>query len=217
MSRLWRYGTVYSRVRDFIVGKHHSWESRPIWFDVWTKHPPLRDPVLLERVPVNDIGLRERWDPEAVNDLIYEADYIRSKYRNTYIDSPVSCLNTLPLEMPLSEKILRKMNKKKPNYDINNCDELYQNTLKDLGVNQSKSEIEEMVSKFSKVKYSEVTDIESFGEFETEKKKIQPKVAPVPSVSSLLEELLKNKMKLLEEKKNMEKAKNPLMFKQFDR
>jgi hypothetical protein len=34
------------------------------------------------------------------------------------------------------------------------------------------------------------------------------KVAPVPSVSSLLEELLKNKMKLLEEKKNMEKAKN---------
>ena len=97
MSRLWRYGTVYSRTRDFIVGKFHSWESRPIWFDVWTKHPPLRDPVLLERVPVNDVGLRERWDPEIVPNLIYEADYIRAKYRKTYIDSPVSCLNTLPL------------------------------------------------------------------------------------------------------------------------
>ena len=66
MSRLWRYGTVYSRTRDFIVGKYHSWESRPVWFDVWTKHPPLRDPVLLERTPVSDMGLRERWDPEAV-------------------------------------------------------------------------------------------------------------------------------------------------------
>jgi len=119
--------------------------------------------------------------------------------------------------MPLSEKILRKMNKIQPDYNIKDCDELYQNTLRELGVNQSKNDIEEMVAKFSKVKYSEVTDIDSFSDFETEKKKIQPKVAPVPSVSSLLEELLKNKMKLLEEKKNMEKAKNPLMFKQFDR
>ena len=32
-----------------------------------------------------------------------------------------------------------------------------------------------MVTKFSKVKYSEVTDIDSFSDFETEKKKIQPK------------------------------------------
>ena len=30
-------------------------------------------------------------------DLVYEADYIRAKYRKAYIDSPVSCLNTLPL------------------------------------------------------------------------------------------------------------------------
>ena len=44
-----------------------------------------------------------------------------------------------------------------------------------MGVNQSKNDIEEMVAKFSKVKYSEVTDIDSFSDFETEKKKIQPK------------------------------------------
>ena len=42
-------------------------------------------------------------------------------------------------------------------------------------MNQSKNDIEEMVEKFSKVKYSEVTDISSFSDFETEKKKIQPK------------------------------------------
>ena len=47
--------------------------------------------------------------------------------------------------------------------------------FRDLGVNQSKNDIEEMVAKFSKVKYSEVTDIDSFSDFETEKKKIQPK------------------------------------------
>jgi hypothetical protein len=135
----------------------------------------LRDPVLLERVPINDVGLRERWDPEIVPNLIYEADYIRAKYRKTYIDSPVSCLNTLPLEMPLSEKILRKMNEIQPDYNIKDCDKLYQNTLRELGVNQNKNDIEEMVAKFSKVKYSEVTDIDSFSDFETEKKKIQPK------------------------------------------
>ena len=49
------------------------------------------------------------------------------------------------------------------------------NLFRDLGVNQSKNDIEEMVAKFSKVKYSEVTDISSFSDFETEKKKIQPK------------------------------------------
>jgi len=32
--------------------------------------------------------------------------------------------------MPLSEKILRKMNKIQPDYNIKDCDELYQNTLR---------------------------------------------------------------------------------------
>ena len=47
--------------------------------------------------------------------------------------------------------------------------------IREMGVNQSKNEIEEMVEKFSKVKYSEVVEIDSFSAFDREKKKIQPK------------------------------------------
>jgi len=81
MSRLWRYGSVYSRTRDFLVGKMNPWETRPIWFDVWTRHPPRRDPVLLERVPINALGYRDRRHPDfnfqQPPNLVYKTDYVR--------------------------------------------------------------------------------------------------------------------------------------------
>ena len=87
MSRLWRYGSVYSRTRDFLVGKMNPWEARPIWFDVWTRHPPRRDPVLLERVPINALGYRDRRHPDfnfqQPPNLVYKTDYVR--FVSTYI------------------------------------------------------------------------------------------------------------------------------------
>ena len=49
VARYWRHGTVYTRERDQYLQKFKSWEERPIWFDVWTKQPPFRDPILMER------------------------------------------------------------------------------------------------------------------------------------------------------------------------
>ena len=60
MSRLWRYGSPYTRVRDYIQNKFIAEENRPIWFDVWTVHPPFREPVLKEKLPINDYFIRNR-------------------------------------------------------------------------------------------------------------------------------------------------------------
>jgi len=113
MSRLWRYGSVYSRTRDFIVGKINPWESRPLWFDVWTKHPPRRDPVLLERVPINPLGYRNRRHPDFnYNEppkLVYKADHVRAQFRKDYIDSPISCLTSQQTVMPLSDRVACRM------------------------------------------------------------------------------------------------------------
>ena len=61
MSRLWRYGTCYSRVRDYVRNKYIPDEARPIWFDVWSVHPPFRSPVLIERQDFDkDVWIRPR-------------------------------------------------------------------------------------------------------------------------------------------------------------
>ena len=63
MSRLWRYGTCYSRIRDFVRAGFISDEAKPIWFDVWTNHPPFTNPVLGEKEPLNEFIFR----PQVVN------------------------------------------------------------------------------------------------------------------------------------------------------
>lgn len=60
MSRLWRYGSCYSRIRDFIQNRFIADDGRPIWFDVWTCHPPFRDPILGEKEDLNEFRFRPR-------------------------------------------------------------------------------------------------------------------------------------------------------------
>ena len=68
--------------------------AEPDLTDVWTKHPPRRDPVLLERVPINPLGYRNRRHPDFnYNEppkLVYKADHVRAQFRKDYIDSPIS-------------------------------------------------------------------------------------------------------------------------------
>jgi len=154
MSRLWRYGSVYSRTRDFIVGKINPWESRPLWFDVWTKHPPRRDPVLLERVPINPLGYRNRRHPDFnYNEppkLVYKADHVRAQFRKDYIDSPISCLTSQQTVMPLSDRVACRMVER--NYgdwdgiDVTSLrsNALYHRALRDMVINTKPGNAKEL-------------------------------------------------------------------------
>ncbi|CBY13034.1 unnamed protein product [Oikopleura dioica] len=109
MSRLWRYGSPYTRVRDYIQNKFIAEENRPIWFDVWTVHPPFREPVLKEKLPINDYFIRNRSIREP-KDLNYLADKSRAAFRTSYTDSIISLdPDIAKVELPLSEKIARRV------------------------------------------------------------------------------------------------------------
>jgi len=87
--------------------------AEPDLTDVWTKHPPRRDPVLLERVPINPLGYRNRRHPDFnYNEppkLVYKADHVRAQFRKDYIDSPISCLTSQQTVMPLSDRVACRM------------------------------------------------------------------------------------------------------------
>jgi len=132
------------------------WEERPIWFDVWTRHPPRRDPVLLERVPINALGYRDRRNPDfnfqQPPKLVYKTDYVRAHYRKTYIDTPISCIESHPTVLPLSDRIASRMvqlSKGDPDQiemdDLSQC-YIYAEACRDLCVPeyQSAEDIKEM-------------------------------------------------------------------------
>merc|ERR1719431_280430 len=211
MSRLWRYGSVYSRTRDFIVGKHNSWEDRPIWFDVWTKHPPRRQPVILEKTATSSIGYRANFDPvgsRPVPNLLYEADVIRAQYRRDFVDAPVTCLPLLRLDLPLSEKVTRRMNELSDG-ELSMAgdggelidDQLYHTALRDFGIRQTAEDLEAMLEKFSDLPAEDNLFADDYGDFEVDEVAEEKQLPKVPSIHDLLEDLLKNKMKLIEQRR----------------
>ncbi|XP_078599289.1 small ribosomal subunit protein mS23-like [Branchiostoma floridae x Branchiostoma japonicum] len=72
-SRLEKFGTIFTRVRDLIRGGVMKYEERPLWYDVYAAFPP-RDPPLAER----------SYDIKPVRRILYPEDKIRAAFYKTY-------------------------------------------------------------------------------------------------------------------------------------
>jgi len=68
--------SVYKRVADLIKSGVLEHEQRPLWFDVYKAHPPVREPVYVYEAPPNKFGLPDTVDD--VRNILYPEDWARS-------------------------------------------------------------------------------------------------------------------------------------------
>lgn len=82
-SRLEKFGTVFTRVRDLMRAGVIKHEERPIWFDVYAAFPPKREPLY-------EKGARplKRHAADTVPQILYKEDEIRAKFFEVYGNGP---------------------------------------------------------------------------------------------------------------------------------
>ncbi|XP_054460211.1 28S ribosomal protein S23, mitochondrial [Anoplopoma fimbria] len=78
-SRLERFGTVFTRVRDLMRSGVIKPSQKPIWYDVYEAFPPKRDPLHVK--PNSRPCTKKR---EAVPEIFYREDEVRAKFYALY-------------------------------------------------------------------------------------------------------------------------------------
>ncbi|KAK5869088.1 hypothetical protein PBY51_010048 [Eleginops maclovinus] len=78
-SRLERFGTVYSRVRDLMRSGVIKPSQKPIWFDVYEAFPPKKEPLYVK--PHTRTATKKQ---EPVPEIFYREDEIRAKFFEHY-------------------------------------------------------------------------------------------------------------------------------------
>ncbi|CAJ1065898.1 S ribosomal protein S23%2C mitochondrial [Xyrichtys novacula] len=78
-SRLERFGTVFSRVRDLLRSGVVKHSEKPIWYDVYTAFPPNRDPLYVK--PLHKCQPQKK---DTVPEIFYKEDAIRAKFYEVY-------------------------------------------------------------------------------------------------------------------------------------
>ncbi|XP_005987517.1 28S ribosomal protein S23, mitochondrial [Latimeria chalumnae] len=81
-SRLEKFGTVFTRVRDLIRAGVIKESERPLWYDVYAAFPPKREPVFQK--PAS----RCRKVKEKMAEILYKEDIIRAKFYEVYGNGP---------------------------------------------------------------------------------------------------------------------------------
>ncbi|KAM4567312.1 small ribosomal subunit protein mS23 isoform 2-T2 [Odontesthes bonariensis] len=72
-SRLERFGTVFSRVRDLMRTRVIKPHEKPIWYDVYMAFPPKRDPLYVKRHTRACTN-----EQETVPEIFYAEDEVRA-------------------------------------------------------------------------------------------------------------------------------------------
>ncbi|XP_008277197.1 small ribosomal subunit protein mS23 isoform X2 [Stegastes partitus] len=72
-SRLERFGTVFTRVRDLMRSGVIKQSEKPIWYDVYEAFPPKRDPRYVKPHARHDIKKQE-----TVSEIFYREDKVRA-------------------------------------------------------------------------------------------------------------------------------------------
>lgn len=78
-SRLEKFGTVFSRVRDLMRSGVIKQSQKPIWYDVYEAFPPKRDPL-----HVKSLSRPSATKQEAVPEIFYREDEVRAKFYEQY-------------------------------------------------------------------------------------------------------------------------------------
>ncbi|XP_062329707.1 28S ribosomal protein S23, mitochondrial [Osmerus eperlanus] len=82
-SRLEKFGTVFTRVRDLMRAGVVKQSDKPIWYDVYKAFPPKREPLYVK--PVSKIYGKK---VVVVPDIFYREDEIRAKFYEMYGTGP---------------------------------------------------------------------------------------------------------------------------------
>ncbi|XP_070982691.1 small ribosomal subunit protein mS23-like isoform X2 [Oncorhynchus clarkii lewisi] len=82
-SRLEKFGTVFTRVRDLMRSGVVKQSDKPIWYDVYKTFPPMKDPLYVRPV-AKRYGKKE----DAVPDIFYREDENRAKCYEGYGTGP---------------------------------------------------------------------------------------------------------------------------------
>ncbi|KAL0973340.1 hypothetical protein UPYG_G00202190 [Umbra pygmaea] len=82
-SRLEKFGTVFTRIRDLMRSGVIKESDKPIWFDVYKAFPPKKDPLYVK--PVAKVYGKKA---ETVPDIFYREDEIRAKFYEVYGSGP---------------------------------------------------------------------------------------------------------------------------------
>lgn len=82
-SRLERFGTVFTRVRDLMRSEVIKPTQKPVWYDVFEAFPPKRNP-LYERPIVSPRVQKQDTVPE----IFYREDEVRARFYEQYGAGP---------------------------------------------------------------------------------------------------------------------------------
>ncbi|KAG5836779.1 hypothetical protein ANANG_G00232220 [Anguilla anguilla] len=83
-SRLEKFGTVFTRVRDLMRAGVLKEKDKPIWYDVYAAFPPKREPLYVK--PRTKVYGKQAAD--TVPDIFYKEDAIRAKFFEVYGNGP---------------------------------------------------------------------------------------------------------------------------------
>ncbi|XP_023265199.1 28S ribosomal protein S23, mitochondrial-like [Seriola lalandi dorsalis] len=78
-SRLEKFGTVFTRVRDLMRSGVIKPSEKPVWYDVYQAFPPKRDPLHVK--PHFRPSTKKQ---ETVPEIFYREDEVRAKFYERY-------------------------------------------------------------------------------------------------------------------------------------
>ncbi|XP_062408434.1 28S ribosomal protein S23, mitochondrial [Sardina pilchardus] len=79
-SRLEKFGTVFTRVRDLMRAGVVKEKDKPIWYDVYAAFPPKRTPL-----HVKPLTRKVKEIEDKVPEIFYREDVIRAEFYDTYM------------------------------------------------------------------------------------------------------------------------------------
>ncbi|KAJ8332736.1 hypothetical protein SKAU_G00425250 [Synaphobranchus kaupii] len=86
-SRLEKFGTVFTRVRDLMRAAVLKEKDKPIWYDVYAAFPPKREPLFVKS-HTKMYGKSTDNVTGTVPDIFYKEDAVRAKFFEVYGNGP---------------------------------------------------------------------------------------------------------------------------------
>ncbi|XP_068601612.1 small ribosomal subunit protein mS23 [Brachionichthys hirsutus] len=125
-SRLEKFGTVFTRVRDLVRAGVRKPTDVPIWYHVYGAFPPVKDPLYVK--PHSKAHLDRR---DAVPEIFYEEDAVRAKFYERFTVESESLDLSNPKFISTCQRFVDKYTDLERGSDLEAAD-LFQETEKAL-------------------------------------------------------------------------------------
>ncbi|XP_033906402.2 small ribosomal subunit protein mS23-like isoform X1 [Acipenser ruthenus] len=124
-SRLEKFGTVFTRVRDLMRAGVVKDADKPIWYDVYAAFPPKKEPVYQK--PIARFGKVVDKVPE----ILYKEDTVRAKFYEVYGNGPRAFDLTKANFVSTSQRFIEKHQELEKTGDLDE-EKLFEETAKAL-------------------------------------------------------------------------------------